>query len=211
MRFIMYSTVVLLSLLIIAGCGGGNMLTGGSVPIGDVDGIVYRAPSRIASLPVAADVPVEFRSLAGVVLAATKTDANGAFSLSIPENEGVIIAYDSANGLEAVLLTMSGDITEAGLQVVMVLDVPHPEITALEIAPATVNNIAVGDTVTFTASAPGIDGPLYPSWAVRGQIGTITPDGVFTATKQGAGKIIAQIGAVQTTVLVKVRKATDKP
>lgn len=187
------------------------MLTGGSVPIGDVDGTVFRAPSQTKPLTVAANVSVQFRTLTGQVLQETRTDAEGKFILTVPQTEGVVTAFDRTTGQEAVLMVMGEGMIDAGVNLTMVLDVPRPEVTTLAITPAKVDALPLGASVTFTTTSPQTSATLYPSWAVRGKIGTIAPDGVFTATKIGAGKIMAQVGAAQASVLVKVRKPSPTP
>lgn len=210
MRIIIVSGFFLLALAMLAGCGGVNSLTGGSVPIGDVEGHIYYAPGRVDALQPAVDIPVEFRDASGAVVATTSTGANGEFSFaSLEATAGRIVAADDARNLVAILdVAPDGDET---LVAALVLDAAMPEVTELVITPAEAEELTVGESLTFSASSPQTTAPVYPSWAVRGKVGAITANGVFTATKQGAGKVIAQVGEVQALVKVKVLKADAKP
>lgn len=206
MRLILWCILIGLTVCLMLGCGGGlNALTGGSVPIGDIGGNVYYAPTRAAGLTPAANIPVTLYDANGGILAATLTDDDGHFAFPVVlVTTGRIIARD-ALGNKVATLDITPD-SASGFDAVMVLDTVVPGLTTIAIAPADVPNMVIGEAVTFTATSPDVPDALYPSWAVRGQIGTITPTGVFTATKQGAGKVIAQVGDVQTIVKIKVSK-----
>ncbi len=90
----------------IVGCGGGggNSLTGGSVPIGG------RAVTGIAILPDStpvANATVTVRTLpGGAIISSTKTDSSGRFTLSGVTSSGdidILVAQPPTNQLEAVV------------------------------------------------------------------------------------------------------------
>lgn len=66
----------------------------------------------------------------------------------------------------------------------------------------------VGETQQYIANGISKDGDLIalrPIWELKGDIGKLTPSGVFKATKKGRGKIIASSGDFKTSLKVEVK------
>lgn len=91
---------------------------------------------------------------------------------------------------------------------VKVVDAP----TTLNITPNS-KTISAGETVAFTVDAKDEGGKpiVYDAsqvkWSVEGDIGTITSNGKFTATKAGTtGKIVAKLGTKSVAATVTVAK-----
>ncbi len=191
-----WALLLLLLLTAIAGCAGsaGN-LTGGSVPIGDVDGRLYVSSRTVQ--PVA-DTPVELVGGNGAVAQSSRTDNTGYFIFhQVPQGRYTVRATSGVHSGHVDFDLAQGD---AGMNLSLLLDDSLVgQIVAVLIDPPALDHaLNIGDTVTF--SATGIRAqqsnqfvPNLPvSWLVRGRIGTITPDGVFTATQLGTGRVIAQ-------------------
>jgi hypothetical protein len=68
----------------------------------------------------------------------------------------------------------------------------------------------VGDKQQFTATISPNNG-LKPSWTFFGEVGTITANGLFTATALGTGTVIVQIGDIYATTLVTVEESGVTP
>jgi hypothetical protein len=190
--------------LALGGCGGAMGLSGGSVPIGDLGGWVF-ARSR-AGVPVA-NVPVRALAADDTVLGSAHTDSAGHFLFSGLPSGAVRLRAEHTDGTQAWLdLTLAaGESAEAALW--LAPDVPNA--LAVLLAPAEPPTLTIGDTLQFTATVQdagggAVDVPV--SWAVQGNIGTISQEGLFTAVKQGAGKVHAQYRVLQAEVKLKVRK-----
>jgi hypothetical protein len=212
---------ILMVLLLLAGCGGGggseggeggvggSSLTGGSVPTGDIDGTLYATPETRESYMVMSGVPVTAFTTDGTVLQRTVTGIDGAFLFThIPLVPMYLDADDALTGKHA-RITIDADALTAHTSVELVLaPPPGPEVAGVLLSPSKVQ-IEVGEQVTFRAQSlvsnhtPGAVVPV--SWAVKGGIGTIDVYGVFTATNEGNGRVVAQYGDRKDTVLVKVK------
>jgi hypothetical protein len=206
------------ALLALVGCGNG--LTGGSVPIGEVDGWVYRStralastgtqsmepPQQVEGMAVLGQIPVELALDSGRVLTA-KTDDTGYFIFhNVPKGHFIIRAGNATSDFAQMEVDFNRQDDRARVQLTMAprlqqgMDAPKQ----LTVTPAAVTGAHVGDIIVFTAGVTGLLGSTIDvpvSWAVRGDIGTIglqadpllrTSRGVFHATKAGTGAVLMQ-------------------
>ncbi|HIE52930.1 MAG TPA: carboxypeptidase regulatory-like domain-containing protein [Armatimonadetes bacterium] len=129
-------------------------------------------------------------------------DANGKFTAGTePGLEGQVVATAPKHGLTAT----------AAVKLVRPVD-------RVEIDPpqAIVN---IGRTVTFTARAYDFTGEeipdIKPTWKLSNNVGTITPEGVFTGKIPGTGKVIAQVGhakgEAKVTVVGEIKELVVEP
>ncbi|PON18692.1 hypothetical protein C2W62_06610 [Candidatus Entotheonella serta] len=68
--------------------------------------------------------------------------------------------------------------------------------------------VRAGESVTLGSEAQDAAGNTItsaPVWSVEGDIGTITPEGVFTAQKAGSGQIVGTMGDVSETIGIDVQ------
>lgn len=208
--------------VLLAGCAG-NSLTGGSVPIGEVDGWVYRStrallmegPTAVDGIATQMQTPVELELDNGTVLR-TKTDDVGYFIFRhVPKGHFILRAGDVADQFARMEVEFNRQDDRAHVQLTLA---PRPTATAdtpaqLAVNPNAVTNAHVGDSIIFTAQLTGplggaLDVPV--SWAVRGDIGTIAlqadtllrgPRGVFKATKAGTGTVVVQYRDLPPTLV----------
>lgn len=113
--------------------------------------------------------------------------------------EGVFTATQKGTGhVQAVSNEVVGtaEVTvTAGPATVLQLTVPSPTVRA-------------GDSITLGSEAQDAFGNAItsvPNWSVEGDIGTITPEGVFTAQKAGSGQIVGTIDDVSQTIDIEVQ------
>ncbi|WP_179136924.1 Ig-like domain-containing protein [Candidatus Entotheonella palauensis] len=113
--------------------------------------------------------------------------------------EGVFTATQMGSGqVQAVSNDIVGaaEVTvTAGPAVALQLTVPSPSVRAG--ASMTLGSNAQDAAGNAIATAPG--------WSVEGDIGTITPEGVFTAQKAGSGQIVGVMGDVTQTIDIDVQ------
>ena len=81
--------------------------------------------------------------------------------------------------------------------------VTAPQLVSLTVSPDTAT-LARGATRQFTVTGKDAGGnPVSPlptvTWAVNGEIGTISADGLFTAATEGTGSVTATVGTVSDT------------
>ncbi len=140
---------------------------------------------------------------------AWNVDGNGGTMTS----EGVFTAtHMGVTQVQAV----SGDVVGtaeitviAGPAAALQLTVPSPTVRA-------------GESITIGSNAQDAAGnaiSVSPAWSVEGDVGTITPAGVFTAQKTGSGQIVGTMGDVSQTIdidvhpgdLVAIRVSPEAP
>ncbi len=114
-------------------------------------------------------------------------------------SEGVFTATQVGIGqVQAVSSDIAGSAgvnVSAGPVTALQLTIPSPSVTAGEsIQLGSEAQDAAGNAIT-----------LAPTWSVEGGIGTITPEGVFTAQKTGSGQIVGSMGDVSHAVGVEVQ------
>ncbi len=69
-------------------------------------------------------------------------------------------------------------------------------------------NVRAGESITLESEAQDAAGNAItsaPAWSVEGDIGTITPEGVFTAQKTGSGQIVGTMDEVNQTIDIEVQ------
>lgn len=195
----------LLLMLWLQGCSpGASSLTGGSIPIGgDIEGQLFVSSRAVAP---GNDVPVELINPGGHTVRETRTDHEGKFSFSQVPNGKWRLRATYGDQIGQLALDVNQEETVTVLLVLSEMTVDIQELRAVPEGPLT---LSVGDTLQFTVQGIDTQGlshtDLAVSWAVHGKIGTVTPDGVFTATRRGSGKVIAQYGEVECEVRVSVR------
>ncbi len=73
---------------------------------------------------------------------------------------------------------------------------------------APVSSVKAGESITLGSEAQDAAGnviALAPTWSVEGGVGTITPEGVFTAQKTGSGQIIGTMDDVSQSIDIDVQ------
>lgn len=209
-------------LLGLAGCTAMNGLTGGSVPIGTVDGWVYRAAPvqpltrdrADAVLQTMGGIPVELVLAGGTVLR-TSTDNAGYFIFrNVPQGKVRVRAGDVAVQYGEVEVSM--DSARDAARIALLLAPPQPNAVSLLITPAAVATAHPGDNILFTASVITTDKQIMPvpaSWAFKGDIGSfgprmpeagIAPNGLFHAQTAGNGRVIAQYNGLTAIAPITV-------
>jgi hypothetical protein len=113
--------------------------------------------------------------------------------------EGVLVATQLGTGqVQAMSNEVVGtaEVTvTAGPAVALQLTTPSPTVKA-------------GESITIQSEGQDAAGNAItsaPDWSVEGDIGTMTPEGVFTAQKAGSGRIIGTMGEVSQAVEVEVQ------
>ncbi len=205
MKYPVMAVVLVWCALWLSGCTGMNSLSGGSIPIGDIDGNVY-LPSR-APLPQNG-VTVELRSTAGELLQAVTSGANGHFVFTLVPPGSVIVR--ATQGARIAQVDIDRDNVE-NAHVELVLAEIDPAVTSISLQgplPGDPQILLAGSTAQFTAIGVKTSGPvtgLPVSWAVRGwEIGTITTTGLFTATDAGQGMLFIQYGTKKQHLRITV-------
>ena len=83
-----------------------------------------------------------------------------------------------------------------------------PTLASIEIIPTSAN-LTVEDILQFTAKGKDSDDKemalANPTWAVKGEIGTVDTSGLFTAVKAGLGKVTVTAGGKSANAAVKVK------
>jgi hypothetical protein len=208
---------------VLAGCSsyGGSSLSGGSVPIGTIDGQVVLPMTRAITLEPAADVPVRLLDTTGQLLQSTSTLQDGTFSFTNVPNGDLVIKAERQDGFAAeVRVAIDNLQRKVSLRITLADQANDPFITppkemrlvlqpsGIPLTPNAPLAVYVGQTLQFTAqfrfgeNTWKDDVPV--SWIVRDGIGTIDGDGLFLAKQAGQGKIIAQYRDWSSTVVVMV-------
>lgn len=157
--------------------------------------------------------------------------ADQAYTYTVQVNghtEGTALSYSLTNEPEGMSISSDGVVTwkptKAGIYRFVVgaadslgnyaskpirLSVLPGELSSLRIEPdQKPTSITLGTTQTFSVKGSDKEGNATTiervSWSSAGDIGTVTAAGVFTPTRNGTGKVSAQIGALSATVDVSV-------
>lgn len=154
--------------------------------------------SRQAGLPEPAD-------------AFDDTDANGQFTIeNIPVRDFTVkVAPPEGSNYAAPLEMEFRGITATTflprLRITLLLRETQEQLAFFRINPPSAT-IDVGDTLQFAVEAGGTDIPptLTPTYLVQGRIGTISEDGLFTATQEGQGIVVAYLGEFMAAATVSV-------
>lgn len=227
----MRSGLLLLALigftLLLGGCAGTNSLTGGSVPIGTVDGWVYRsAPAQPftradAVLQPVAGTLVELE-LANQQVLRTTTDNTGYFIFrNVPKGKVHVRAGELATQYADVDVDMDSQDDKAAVS--LMLAPPQSDAVSLLITPSAVATAHPGDSILFTAQVITSGGKTMnvpASWAFKGEMGSfgphmpdagIAPNGLFHAVQPGSGRVIAQFHGLIAIAPITVLPAGVNP
>lgn len=199
----------------LAGCS--SSLSGGSVPIGTIQGTVYLASEASTTVETAANVTVELIDPAGHVIRTVQTDNNGKFTFANLGQQQWRVRAKGGQGQQ-----YSGEMAfelrkNEQSQVALILAPNFPDsVSSMALTPPSAT-MAVNESKAFhvaltTGSGP-VTMPPRVSWAVRGSIGVITPDGVFTAKTPGEGDVIAQFrdGYASAHIIVTAPVGVSQP
>jgi len=129
---------------------------------------------------------------------------------SITRDGGVFTAANTGTG--NVVATEGSATDSVALTVIPGTDPPPPSGYIEIQIPDGVdpNNVEVGDSIAFTAVKYDTGGTnpqtINPTWSAVGGIGTITSNGVFTATTVGSGQVKADYQGLTAQVSITVVK-----
>lgn len=208
---------ILLTIVLLGGCGGGNGTPDDGGPVvadtGTISGRVVRADSPTSGISGAS---VVVRTATGTPLAETSTNATGAFVIrQVPVGSQTVI-------VDTVGESLYGSQTVAGVPVhkdattnltVTVLRVDAPAPSVLDLTPEDVE-VDLNGSAAFTASVRTSSGALAvtPTFYVTGGIGVVSYDAatkkvVFSATREGTGKLMAVCGTLEASANITVVEA----
>lgn len=197
-------------LLLVCDCQmtGGLPLSGGSVPIGDIDGAVYRA-SGSGSEP-AANVTVDLLDDQANVMKSITTDEQGRFAFHNIEQTHLLIR--ARNEYTQADVSLDEEVMPSASVALMLAPPLQETIYGLLIDPVWAS-VTAGEGVQFTAQGityrAGHFIAVPASWAVRGKIGVVDIDGRFTAAREGSGRVIAQYRDYRATATINVTTARE--
>ena len=189
----------------LAGCGNG--ITGDLPP---VTGQVFRTDTE----EFLAEAQVTLTTERGQQFVAS-TDAEGRFSFPGVASSHYELLVEppaglSADGLETQQIRFGEGAT------FMAIGLPPPPLSAPSGAPTEIHIEPLErivflepqpQTIRFSARITGENvAELRPHWLVRGAIGRIDLQGVFTPTQEGTGWVIAQIGDLEAVALIRVER-----
>ena len=205
--------------LLLVGCGGGG---GGSTPPPSNGGgtqpttgvtVSGRVTDATAEAGVSgAEVTITETGKASPSRSRAKKDTTDA--------DGWYAVEDVQPGKATMNIRLSGDSVYDGMDIEIEVPGDRPTAsvwvklrrkdetkpTSVALTPKT-PSVTVGATVQFTATVLPASAGGSASFAVQGDVGTINASGVFTASKQGTGTIVAYAGEVQGSTSVTVTAA----
>lgn len=213
------AALALVGLILIAlttglfGCGGGGATfppDGGEPPVpppvegtARIEGVVVDSQNT-ATLIVGAQVVVRDSS---TDKPAVVTDSAGRFLLEKLPAGGVtlLVTFPSTAAYQAMAVrvdTVAQNTTHVTIAALRSGATPPNSVT---LTPANVE-IDIGGEVQFDADvrAYGVPVNISPSFALVGDIGTLLPSGLFTATRVGTGKVTAFFPSASATATVEV-------
>ncbi|MHB9132557.1 MAG: carboxypeptidase-like regulatory domain-containing protein [Armatimonadota bacterium] len=203
MRFLLHwliGAMLIVVLGTLVGCAGFSSLSGGSIPIGggDISGQLFQ--STRATMPVAG-ATVELVNPSGNVTTTSITNNDGRFSFAkVSKGRWHVRTMQGDQFADVAIDIVDGDLVE----VTLVLNAELTALRELQLQPAGPElSLQEGDTLTFQAIGIDPSGntvPVNVSWVVHGNAGTITPDGIFTATRKGHCTIVAAYGDFTASV-----------
>ncbi len=198
--------LVLASLMVLSGCGGGGLsFDGGHVPIGGgaassrVTGQVFLAENNSAPLPNAT-VTVTNVSVQGTSRSQSTTSAaDGTFTFDkIPDTSSVnqyLVSVLPPAGSDRIAQQLSFAVNSG---VSLTVLVAMPRLSFNQLLPAAVSlspaglNVHTGDTIRLSASVLDSSGavlPVTPSLVFFGNFGILLPNGLFESTGAGTGSV----------------------
>lgn len=197
-------TILIITVFSLVGCGGGGG-GGGSTStvlrLKLVDAITDTAISgaSVTLTPTAGAVVNGVTDTSGQYNASDYTPGESAISITDPKNiyQPFQTQIDMPEGLSSYSVTLRLIPTSS----------PIPDTITLAPKNPTFN---IGDKQQFTATITPNSG-LKPSWTIFGSIGTLTSNGLFTATTLGTGTVTVQIGSLYASTLVTVKESGVTP
>ncbi|MHB9134801.1 MAG: TolB family protein [Armatimonadota bacterium] len=184
-----------------------------TVTVGDLDHIVIIPPAGVNLAQVASGTSLTFtavgedslgnRGTTRIAVTPTWSVTGGIGAISA---DGVFQAGTPGTG--TVVATVTG-VPSASVEVTVVTG-PAQSLTINFPSGFDPQNMKIGDQVTFTASISDGNGnqtPVTLAWEISGGIGTITADGLFTATQAGSGSISGSYNGLTASLALRVTKA----
>ena len=195
-------------LIWLAGCASFSALSGGSVPIGDIDGNVYLNTRATAS----AGIPVALRDASGALLQQKVSGPDGYFFFTnVPVG---IVAVIAGEGTLSGQVRFNRNPNEHARLALTIAEV-NPNVVKLKVhsaKPAEPDGSVIleeDEEDLFTVEGEDAESQVIPnvpvSWAVIGGIGDIAPEGNFKAKKSGDGELIVQHDGVYKSVVLHVK------
>ncbi|MEN6642718.1 MAG: carboxypeptidase-like regulatory domain-containing protein [Armatimonadia bacterium] len=207
---------ILLAILVLGGCGGGDGIShddGNPLDTGTISGRVVRADAPTSGISGAS---VIVRSETGSPLGVATTSTTGAFTVrGIPVGNQTIVVDtigEPTYGEQTVTgVPVQKDLTTSVMVTVLRVDAPAPSV--LDLTPEEVE-VDLNGSATFTASVRTSSGSLAvtPTFYVTGGVGVVSYDAstkkvIFTATREGTGKLRAVCGTVEAESDITVVEA----
>jgi len=203
--------------IIAVGCGGGDGGGGGGVTpppatgTATLNGQVVAASdtnSLIANAVVTAQPAAQVAS-AQAGARTTTTGANGGFVFTnLPAgnwNVTVTTPQSEQFGTANARVPLTADETTTVSLAVLPLGLVAPQSIQIDPASATLD---LNGRIAYRAQVVGPDSQVYegiePTWVVEGDIGQVTPDGIFTAQTVGTGRVNAFAGNAESSASVTV-------
>ena len=196
--------------LFTATTAGTGSVTAASGTVSDTSGdvVVTDAGVQVASLTVSPDTASVTKG-AAQQFTVTAQDADGNTISPTPAVTWTVnggIGTIGADGLFTATTVGTGSVTATAGAVSDTsgnVVVTAPQVASLTVSPDTASVIK-GGTQQFSATGKDSAGdPISPlptvAWTVNGGIGTISADGLFTATTAGTGSVTATVGTVSDT------------
>lgn len=139
------------------------------------------------------------------------TDENGRFVLENipPQDFSLKVAPPEGSGYAPPLEMQFRDIHEGmslpDVRITLLEQEIQNQLVSFQIVPPSAT-LQVEQTQQFTIEVPGIDLPetLAPTWLISGEVGTITENGLFTATQEGYGMVVAYLGDLVASAMISV-------
>jgi hypothetical protein len=198
-----------LLLIWLSGCAGGiSSLTGGSIPIGDVDGTVYVPVRGEAVAPYAV---ITLQSPSGETLQTATADELGHFSFKdVPEGALQIVCTVGADEARIRFIFK----TSGHIQAALVVAPVNEQVVKLNLhgpqsqQPDQPVEMEEDEDLSYTVDGESTNGEiissLTASWAVEDSIGDVDPEGHFHAKQPGNGGLIVQYGQIFKHVNIHV-------
>jgi hypothetical protein len=197
----------------LAGCT--SSLTGGSVPVGMIDGTVNTSTRGTQPL---ARVPVVLRDGSGQVLQTTLSTGKGQFAFAnVPPGELEVTCTQGEQSGQVGFSLLEG----VHARVVLMVAPVNMNVVKLKVqgskpaAPDGSVDLDKDEEDFFTVQGEDAAGQTIPNlpvnWAVVGGIGDISPDGNFSAQNVGEGELIVQHDGVKQKVRIRVNSRTSSP
>jgi len=201
-------------IVMLAGCGGSNgpRLPGVVPPGGGAGGVVPPAGTAAVAGTVIDAQNVGTR-LVGVLVAVLGfgqpilTDAAGNFIITgVPPGQRTLdISFPSTGLYQAMRITIDTVANQTTTVTISALGTNVNVPNSVTIAPSN-PSVDIGGEIAFTADARslGVPANVAPTYSVLGGVGTILPDGRFTALAIGTGTVTAHFPDASAAATVTV-------